>query len=55
MVPDEDLKRCRGGRTRSAEQPHEHIRIHYNQYRDDMKRLKSGNDAAPPFQNKGEI
>jgi SAM-dependent methyltransferase len=44
-----------GGRTRSAEQPHEDIRIHYNQYRDDMKRLKSGNDAAPPFQNKSEI
>lgn len=44
-----------GGRTRSAEQPSEDLRIHYNQYRDDMKRLKSGNDAAPPFKNNSKI
>jgi SAM-dependent methyltransferase len=44
-----------GARTRSAKQPPEDLRIHYNQYRDDMKRLKSGNDATPPFKNNNEI
>jgi SAM-dependent methyltransferase len=44
-----------GGRTRPTRQPPENVRIHYNQYRDDMRRLKSGNDATPPFTNTDEI
>jgi SAM-dependent methyltransferase len=50
--PQETLS---GGRTRPTRQPPENVRIHYNQYRDDMRRLKSGNDAAPPFTNTDEI
>ncbi len=50
--PQETLS---GGRTRSAKQPSEDLRIHYNQYRDDMRRMKTGNDATPPFKNTDEI
>jgi SAM-dependent methyltransferase len=39
----------------SAGQPAAELRLHYNQYKDDVKRLKSGNDAAPPFTNTDEL
>ena len=44
-----------GARVRTTAQPPADLRIHYNQYRDDTRRLKSGNDAAPPFQNTDEL
>lgn len=41
-----------GGRwQRSDEQPAQKLLLHLNQYRDDMQRMKSSNDDAPPFEN----
>jgi SAM-dependent methyltransferase len=44
-----------GARSRGGAQPPADLRIHYNQYRDDVKRLKSGNAAAPPFKNADDL
>lgn len=40
---------------RIAEQPPPHLRLHYNQYRDDCQRMKLANVAHPPFTNKGPL
>lgn len=41
-----------GGRwQRTDEQPAREMRLHLNQYRDDMQRMKRSNDGAPPFEN----
>jgi SAM-dependent methyltransferase len=41
-----------GGRwQRTDEQPAREIRLHLNQYQDDMQRMKRSNDGAPPFEN----
>jgi SAM-dependent methyltransferase len=42
-------------RRRSNEQPPPDLRMHYNQYRDDVARLKAGNAAAPPFANDSDL
>lgn len=38
-----------GGRISKAGQPREDLRAHYNQYRNDISRLKAGNESEPPF------
>ena len=56
IIRKADAQEARSGaRNRPTKQPPDNQRIHYNQYRDDMKRLKTGNDAAPPFKNTNEI
>lgn len=41
-----------GGRwQRTDEQPAREMRLHLNQYRDDMQRMKRSNNGAPPFEN----
>jgi SAM-dependent methyltransferase len=45
-----------GGRwMRSKEQPTREMRLHLNQYIDDMKMMKQSNSEAPPFTNDAEI
>lgn len=45
-----------GGRwRRSSVQPDREIRLHLNQYRDDLKTLKTANTDTPPFTNDNEI
>jgi len=39
------------GRHRNAADPAPELRVHYNQYRLDQQRLRSGNQAEPPFTN----
>lgn len=41
----------RGRWQRPAELADRELRIHFNQYRDDMRSMKSNNDGTPPFQN----
>jgi SAM-dependent methyltransferase len=36
-------------------QPEPSLRVHFNQYRDDISTLKSSNTARPPFTNEQEI
>ena len=36
---------------RDARQPPAHLRIHYNQYRDDYSQMKRSNTGRPPFTN----
>ncbi len=43
------------GFRQTNEQPTEEVRIHLNQYRDDMKSMKTNNTSSPPFTNKDEI
>lgn len=45
----------RGRWRRPAEQPAPDVRIHLNQYRDDLQTLKRSNVATPPFQNDAEL
>lgn len=41
-----------GGRwDRTTDQPPEEVRIHFNQYRDDLQMLKRCNQETPPFRN----
>ncbi|OIR06733.1 hypothetical protein GALL_109810 [mine drainage metagenome] len=41
-----------GGRwLRSADQPDQELRLHLNQYRDDLQTLKQANQGTPPFNN----
>jgi SAM-dependent methyltransferase len=41
-----------GGRwTRPVEQPSQEMRVHLNQYRDDLQTLKHSNQKSPPFHN----
>ena len=45
-----------GGRLpRQTGQPSPEMRLHYNQYRDDMNVLKESNVRKPPFMNDGEL
>ena len=44
-----------GGLVCSDEQPSAEMRIHYNQYRDDYRNLKSGNSERPPFANESPL
>ena len=36
-------------------QPSDEIKIHLNQYTDDMKNMKNSNSSQPPFTNKSDI
>ena len=45
----------RGRWRRPLAQPERELRLHLNQYRDDMKRMKDANLGAVPFTNDGEI
>jgi SAM-dependent methyltransferase len=40
---------------RPATQPDRELRLHLNQYRDDMKQMKSANTGDIPFMNDGDI
>ena len=42
---------ARGRWQRPAELTDRELRLHYNQYRDDMRAMKSSNEGAAPFQN----
>ncbi len=42
-------------RIRSQAQPEPEMRLHFNQYRDDQKTLRSANADQPPFTNESEI
>jgi SAM-dependent methyltransferase len=44
-----------GGREQTQEQPPEHLRIHYNQYRDDYRQMKMSNTDNPPFTNEAPL
>lgn len=44
-----------GGTVWTAAQPSAEMRVHYNQYRDDYRNLKSGNSAHPPFTNESPL
>ena len=45
-----------GGRwVRTAQQPGREVRLHLNQYKDDMQELKQSNQRRPPFDNHSEI
>lgn len=45
-----------GGRwSRTQQQPDREVRLHLNQYKDDMKSMKQRNEGYPPFSNGAEI
>jgi len=44
-----------GGRLPAVEQPPAELRVHFNQYLDDMITLKSANRHSPPFSNDKEL
>lgn len=44
-----------GLKNNRLEQPNREVRIHLNQYKDDMQRMKQSNGLHPPFQNDSEI
>lgn len=45
-----------GGRwIKSTEQPGREVRVHLNQYRDDLQTLKRTNEGTPPFSNDGPL
>lgn len=44
-----------GGRQPPNSQPDKETRLHLNQYRDDVKTLKSANTTAPPFTNDSDL
>ena len=44
-----------GARIRSLKQPEREVRIHFNQYRDDQKTLRSANPTNPPFRNDSDL
>jgi SAM-dependent methyltransferase len=51
--PTEEIGR--GGRLPGTAQPGREMRIHLNQYRDDVARMKAGNVTAPPFGNDADL
>jgi len=52
--PDEEV--IAGGRwTKATQQPERELRLHLNQYRDDMQAMKRANQGNPPFDNDGEL
>jgi len=46
---------ARGGRLPSAAAPPPEVRVHLNQYRDDLDTLKRHNRDAPPFTNAADL
>jgi len=44
-----------GNYIRIAHQPETEVKIHLNQYKDDMQMMKSSNLGVPPFQNDSDI
>lgn len=46
---------ARGLSQPAARQPDKSLRVHYNQYRDDMKAMKAGNAGRPPFENEDDL
>lgn len=44
-----------GAMARTIEQPPAHLRIHYNQYRDDYANMKASNTGKPPFTNEDPL
>lgn len=45
-----------GGRfERSPTQPEREMRLHFNQYKDDMQMMKQSNDGRPPFTNESPL
>jgi SAM-dependent methyltransferase len=44
-----------GGRLVEARQPPKELRVHFNQYLDDIARMKAGNAGRPPFLNDEEL
>lgn len=44
-----------GGWRRPVVQPERELRVHLNQYSDDMKRMKQANVGGAPFLNDGEV
>jgi len=44
-----------GNYIRIAHQPETEVKIHLNQYKDDMQMMKSSNQGVPPFQNDSDI
>lgn len=46
----------RGGRwDKPVTQPERELRVHLNQYRDDMQAMKSHNQSTPPFENDSSL
>lgn len=45
-----------GGRwAKTAQQPEREMRLHLNQYKDDMQMMKQSNQGRPPFDNDSEL
>lgn len=44
-----------GGRVERAQQPEREVRLHLNQYKDDMQMMKQSNQGHQPFENDSEI
>jgi hypothetical protein len=44
-----------GGRLPGTAQPGPEMRVHLNQYRDDIARMKAANAAEPPFRNDADV
>jgi hypothetical protein len=40
---------------RPIDQPDREMRLHFNQYRDDMAAMKTGNSDKPPFMNDRDL
>lgn len=45
----------RGRRRRNAQQPSHELKLHLNQYRDDLQTLKKNNEGQPPFTNDSDL
>jgi SAM-dependent methyltransferase len=44
-----------GFRKKTDQQPSKEMRLHFNQYQDDMQKMKQSNNDLPPFENDDEI
>lgn len=52
--PAEEI--AKGGYWKKTDiQPSKEIRLHFNQYQDDMQKMKQSNNDVPPFKNDDEI
>jgi len=47
--------RLKGGFIKKKDQPDRETRLHFNQYSDDIKSMKSANRKAPPFENDNSL
>ena len=45
------VRKASDAERRVGQQPEAALRVHYNQYCDDQRRLRAGNKSEPPFQN----